>query len=106
MEQKFIAAWMENRETAARMGVRLRPVAPEEAMKTAKRWLSGHRESDGFHILADKHHLELTDATWWERVAAIMLIVAVAGIGCFPNFFNNLINTTFTEKIFTVLGMN
>ena len=29
-------------------------------MKTAKRWLSGHRESDGFHILADKHHLELT----------------------------------------------
>ena len=60
MEQKFIAAWMANRETAARMGVRLRPVAPEEAMKTAKRWLSGHRESDGFHILADKHHLELT----------------------------------------------
>ncbi len=54
----------------------------------------------------DKHHLELTDATWWERVATIMLIVAVAGIGCFPNFFNNLINTTFTEKIFTVLGMN
>ena len=60
MEQKFIAAWMANRETAARMGVRLRPLAPEEAMKTAKRWLSGHRESDGFHILADKHHLELT----------------------------------------------
>ena len=60
MEQKFIAAWMANRETAARMGVRLRPLAPEEAMKTAKRWLSGHRESDGFGILADKHHLELT----------------------------------------------
>ena len=60
MEQKFIAAWMANRETAARMGVRLRPVAPEEAMKTAKRCLSGHRESDGFNILADKHHLELT----------------------------------------------
>lgn len=60
MEQKFIAAWMANRETAARMGVRLRPLAPEDAMKTAKRWLSGHRESDGFHILADKHHLELT----------------------------------------------
>lgn len=60
MEQKFIAAWMANRETAARMGVRLRPLAPEDAMKTAKRWLSGYRESDGFHILADKHHLELT----------------------------------------------
>ena len=60
MEQKFIAAWMANRETAARMGVRLRPVEAEEAMKTAKRWLSGHRESDGFNILADKYHLELT----------------------------------------------
>ena len=60
MEQKFIAAWMAARETAARMGVRLRPLAPEEAMKTAKRWLSGHRESDGFNILADKGHLELT----------------------------------------------
>ena len=60
MDQKFIAAWMAARETAARMGVRLRPVAPDEAMKTAKRWLSGHRESDGFNILADKGHLELT----------------------------------------------
>ena len=60
MEQKFVAVWLANRETAARMGVRLRPVAPEDAMKTAKRWLGGHRESDGFSILADKHHLELT----------------------------------------------
>ena len=60
MEQKFIAAWLSNREKAARIGVRMRPVAPEEAMKTAHRWLSGHRESDGFNILADKHHLELS----------------------------------------------
>lgn len=60
MEHKFVAAWLANRETAARMGVRLRPVAPEDAMKTAHRWLSGSRESDGFGILADKHHLELT----------------------------------------------
>jgi hypothetical protein len=60
MEEKFIAAWMANREKAARLGVRLRPVAPEDAMKTAHRSLSGHRESDGFHILADKHHLELS----------------------------------------------
>lgn len=60
MEEKFIAAWLSNREKAARIGVRMRPVAPEEAMKTAHRWLSGHRESDGFNILADKHHLELS----------------------------------------------
>ena len=60
MEEKFIAQWMQNRETAARMGVRLRPVEASDAMKTAHRWLSGHRESDGFSVLADKKHLELT----------------------------------------------
>ena len=60
MEQKFVAVWLANRETAARMGVRLRPVAPEDAMKTAHRWLSGNRQSDGFGILADKRHLELS----------------------------------------------
>ena len=60
MEQQFIAAWMASRETAARMGVRLRPMAAEEAMKTAKRCLNSHRESDGFRILADKCHLELS----------------------------------------------
>ena len=60
MEEKFIAQWLKNRETAARMGVRLRPVEASDAMKTAHRWLSGHRESDGFSVLADKKHLELT----------------------------------------------
>ena len=60
MEEKFIAAWMANREKAARMGVRLRPMDASEAMKTAHRSLSGHRESDGFNILADKGHLELS----------------------------------------------
>ena len=60
MEEKFIAVWLSNREKAAKLGVRIRPVEAAEAMKTAHRWLSGHRESDGFNILADKKHLELT----------------------------------------------
>ena len=60
MEEKFIAAWMANREKAARMGVRFRPMDAADAMKTAHRSLSGHRESDGFGILADKGHLELS----------------------------------------------
>lgn len=60
MEAKFIAAWAANREKAARLGVRMRPVAEEDAMKTAHRALSGTRVSDGFNILADKHHLELS----------------------------------------------
>ena len=60
MEQKFIEAWAAAREKAAKLGVRIRPVSPEEAVKQAKRCLSGHRESDGFAILADKRHLEFS----------------------------------------------
>lgn len=60
MEETFIAQWLKNRETAARMGVRLRPMEAGDAMKAAHRCLSGHRESDGFQILADKCHLELS----------------------------------------------
>jgi len=60
MEQKFIAAWAANREKAAKLGVRMRPVEDADAMKTAHRALSGNRVSDGFNILADKRHLELS----------------------------------------------
>jgi hypothetical protein len=60
MEQKFIQAWAKAREQAAKLGIRLRPVADADAMKTAKRCLSGHRESDGFFLLADKHRLDLS----------------------------------------------
>ncbi len=60
MEERFIAAWAAARETAQRMGVRMRPVEDGDAVKTAHRCLDGHRESDGFSILADKGHLELT----------------------------------------------
>lgn len=60
MEQQFIAAWMANREKAMKIGVRLRPVTEADAMKTAHRYLSGHRESDGFQILADKGRLDLS----------------------------------------------
>ena len=60
MEEKFVATWLANREKAIHFGVRMRPVAQEDAMKTAHRWLSGSRESDGFTVLADKRHLELS----------------------------------------------
>lgn len=58
MEEKFIAAWMAARKNAAAIGVRLRPMAEDTALQTAHRCLNGHRESDGFAVLADKHHLE------------------------------------------------
>ena len=59
-----------------------------------------------FGPVQDEHHRQLTDATWWERVSTVTLIVCVAAIGCFPNFFANLIRATFTPEIFTVLGLN
>ncbi len=53
----------------------------------------------------NEHHLQLTDATWWERISTVTLIICVAAIGCFPNFFESLIKTTFTADIFKVIGM-
>ena len=38
------------------------------------------------------HYLELTDATWDERVAVICLIACVAGLGLFPLWASNVIN--------------
>ena len=60
MEEKFISAWAATREKAAVLGVKMRPVAAEEAMKSAHRCLSGRRLSDGFNALKDKGHLELS----------------------------------------------
>ncbi|MBD5241545.1 MAG: NADH-quinone oxidoreductase subunit M [Paramuribaculum sp.] len=54
----------------------------------------------------DEHHLTLTDATWWERTSTVVLIICVAAIGCFPNFFEGLIKFTFSPSIFAVIGMN
>ena len=47
----------------------------------------------------DKHHLELTDATWWERFSTVTLIVCIAGIGCFPNWINETIQHSFVPII-------
>lgn len=60
MEEKFIAAWQANREKAAALGVRMRPVDKSEAMKQAHRLLSSTRVSDGFDQLADKKQLKLS----------------------------------------------
>ncbi len=60
MEQKFIAAWMANREKALALGARIRPVEPAAAMKNARYALSGSRVSDGFNTLADKGRLDLS----------------------------------------------
>ncbi|MCM1071082.1 MAG: NADH-quinone oxidoreductase subunit M [[Clostridium] fimetarium] len=58
-----------------------------------------------FGPVQDEHHLQLTDAVWWERLSVITLVVSVAAIGCFPNFFEGLIRFTFNPEIFRAIGM-
>jgi NADH:ubiquinone oxidoreductase subunit 4 (subunit M) len=41
----------------------------------------------------------LTDATWEERLSTATLILAVAAIGCFPNFFINIISSSFAPVV-------
>ena len=60
MESKFIAAWEAARQQAQKLGVRMRPIAPEDALQQAHRCLSGSRESDGFNLLAQKGRLDLS----------------------------------------------
>lgn len=43
----------------------------------------------------DEHHLKLTDASWWERLSTVTLIVCLAGIGFFPNWLNETIQHSF-----------
>ena len=60
MEEKFVAAWAQARAQAAALGVRMRPIADSDALNTAMRCLSSHRESEGFFALADKGQLQLS----------------------------------------------
>ena len=60
MEQKFAAAWAANRAKAETLGIKMRPVPEAEALKTAKRTLSGNRLSEGFNQLLAKNALNLS----------------------------------------------
>lgn len=57
MEEKFLEALAASREKAAKLGVRIRPVAD---MKQARRYLAGSRASDGFDDLARLGQLRLS----------------------------------------------
>ncbi|MEG2820921.1 MAG: proton-conducting transporter membrane subunit, partial [Muribaculaceae bacterium] len=56
-----------------------------------------------FGPVQDEHHSSLTDATWFERLSTTTLIIAVACIGCFPNFFSTMIRDSF-GPIIAALG--
>jgi NADH-quinone oxidoreductase subunit M len=42
--------------------------------------------------VADPHYEHLTDATWDERMAVCCLIFCVAGLGCAPFLFSDMIS--------------
>lgn len=52
-----------------------------------------------FGEVQNEHHRELTDASWDERLSTAVLIVCVAIIGCFPNFFINIISDSFNPVV-------
>lgn len=47
-----------------------------------------------FGPVQDPHHLELTDATWHEKIATVGLIICVAGMGMFPGWISDLISSS------------
>ena len=50
----------------------------------------------------DQHHLQLTDANWFERLSTVTLIVCIAGIGCFPNWINETIQHSFLPIVHAI----
>lgn len=58
METAFVMAWAAARDNAAKLGIRMRPVPPEQALKTAHRILSSNRLSDGFSELKQSSQLQ------------------------------------------------
>lgn len=60
IEQKFLESWERCRKEAEGLGARMRPMTPEDAMRTAHRVLSGSRYSDGFAVLERLGRLDLS----------------------------------------------
>ena len=56
----ILEKWERCRKEAERLGARLRPLAPEDAMRKAHRALTGSRCSDGFGLLEKLERLDLS----------------------------------------------
>ncbi len=41
--------------------------------------------------IQDSHHTQLTDATWWERISAVTLIIAIVVLGSVPFWISDMI---------------
>ena len=52
-----------------------------------------------YGAVQNEHHRSLTDADATERISTATLIIAVAIIGCFPNFFIDIIRDSFNPVV-------
>jgi len=52
-----------------------------------------------FGAIKDEHHNHLTDAKWFEKFSAGILIVSIAGIGIAPLWLSNLISYSLTPIV-------
>jgi NADH-quinone oxidoreductase subunit M len=52
-----------------------------------------------FGKIQDPHHEELTDATWWERVSVVTLIVAIIALGSLPLWVSNIIHDSLVPVV-------
>ena len=53
-----------------------------------------------FGQILDKHHEQLTDATWFERISVVTLIIAIFAIGSAPFWISSMIH----ESVLPVIG--
>lgn len=52
-----------------------------------------------FGEVQNEAHRKLTDASWFERLSTATLIIGVTVIGCFPNFFAEIIRYSFDPVV-------
>ena len=53
--------------------------------------------------IEDEHHMQLTDATWWERISVITLIIAIVALGSAPFWISNMIHESVTPVVNNLL---
>lgn len=56
-----------------------------------------------FGPMADKHHEQLTDAVWHERLSVGVLIAAIVAVGSFPYWLSEMINESVVPLISHIL---
>ena len=52
-----------------------------------------------YGTVQDEHHLELTDAVWYEKISVVTLIICIVGIGTAPLWLSSMTNSALAPII-------